>query len=110
MNKLACALSAVVAFVSLLSASACAPTPGDQGNGCDLAAEAPCVAGLQCVVTSSEAPDDAGELVCSTGQSFCATSCVVDGDCPTGQICIENCDDGEGGSTAAGACFVGSSG
>ncbi len=93
----------------VLSSVCCANAPSELGGECDATADAPCVEGLQCIVTSGEAPDSGGALVCSEGASFCSTSCALDEDCDEGQICILNCDDGDGGSTVSGACFVGSS-
>lgn len=105
--------NALLLLALLASSLACDDVPlgpGEQGNACDVESDEPCVAGLQCLVTSSEAPDDNGDLVCSTEESFCATACGLDSDCPGGQICILHCDDGDDGATTAGACFVGSSG
>jgi hypothetical protein len=86
--------------------------PAGFGEECDVAADDPCDEGLQCLVSSEEAPDDAGDLVCSTAESFCSKPCGFDDDCDEGQICVDNCDDGddEGGADVAGLCFEGSRG
>ena len=78
-----CVVLASVGLMSGCGGGAIKPAPG---MGCSLNSQ--CAAGL----------------VCTFGA--CHTACVVNGDCPTGQLCVKSSAAGDGGAVDAGVITV----